>query len=105
MVVIATVAAAPATTRVVCAVVSAAAFPRLRYMGSKYKLVPQLAGVSAEIGGSTALDAFSGSGVVAYTLKALGYRVATNDFLNFPSIITAATVELEEIDFLLGDDA
>jgi DNA adenine methylase/adenine-specific DNA-methyltransferase len=62
-------------------------------MGSKYRLIPQLAEVFAEVGGSTALDAFSGSGVVAYTLKALGYQVTTNDFLNFPSIIAAATVE------------
>jgi len=62
-------------------------------MGSKYKLVPQLAETFVEIGGNTALDAFSGSGVVAYTLKALGYQVTTNDFLKFPSIIATATVE------------
>ncbi|MBA2323408.1 MAG: DNA adenine methylase [Pseudonocardiales bacterium] len=79
-------------------------------MGSKYKLVPQLAQVFAEIGGTTALDAFSGSGVVSYTLKALGYQVTTNDFLNFPSIIAAATVEnqselltADEIDAICGD--
>ncbi len=71
----------------------AARFPRLRYMGSKYKLVPVLAEVFDELGGRTALDAFSGSGVVAYTLKALGYEVTTNDFLHFPSVIARATVE------------
>jgi DNA adenine methylase/adenine-specific DNA-methyltransferase len=64
-------------------------------MGSKYKLVPRLAEVFAEIGGKTALDAFSGSGVVAYTLKGLGYQVTANDFLRFPSVIAAATVENE----------
>jgi adenine-specific DNA-methyltransferase len=85
------------------AVSRAAVFPRLRYMGSKYRLVPQLAEVFAEIGGSTALDAFSGSGVVAYTLKALGYQVTTNDFLNFPSIIAAATVENQR-ERLTADD-
>jgi adenine-specific DNA-methyltransferase len=69
-----------------------AAFPRLRYMGSKYRLVPHLAEVFAEIGGRTALDAFSGSGVVSYLLKSLGYGVTANDFLHFPSIIAAATV-------------
>lgn len=67
-------------------------YPRLRYMGSKYKLVPDLAQVFAELGGHTALDAFSGSGVVAYTLKTLGYSVAANDFLNFPAILASATV-------------
>ena len=75
------------------AVARAARFPRLRYMGSKHKLVPVLAEVFEEIGGRTALDAFSGSGVVAYTLKALGYAVTTNDFLHFPSVIAQATVE------------
>ncbi|MGH3832407.1 MAG: DNA adenine methylase [Pseudonocardiaceae bacterium] len=108
----ATSAAAPAAARVQRAVARAAEFPRLRYMGSKYKLVPRLAEVFAEIGGSTALDAFSGSGVVAYTLKALGYQVTTNDFLTFPSIIAAATVEnqserltAEDVDLICGPAA
>ncbi|HEY4850961.1 MAG TPA: DNA adenine methylase [Streptosporangiaceae bacterium] len=67
-------------------------FPRLRYMGSKYRLVPYLAEVFTELGGGTALDAFSGSGVVSYLLKTLGYRVTANDFLTFPSVIARATV-------------
>ncbi len=67
-------------------------FPRLRYMGSKYRLVPHLAEVFREVGGRTALDAFSGSGVVSYLLKAMGFEVTSNDFLNFPSIIARATV-------------
>src|SRR5262249_27924202 len=74
------------------AVRKAAAFPRLRYMGSKYRLVPHLAGVFVELGGKTALDAFSGSGVVSYLLKGLRYEVTSNDFLNFPSMIARATV-------------
>ncbi|WP_231895125.1 DNA adenine methylase [Gordonia sp. 852002-10350_SCH5691597] len=67
-------------------------FPRLRYMGSKYRLVPHLERTFAEIGGTTAVDAFSGSGVVSYLLKAQGFSVASNDFLNFPNIIARATV-------------
>jgi DNA adenine methylase/adenine-specific DNA-methyltransferase len=67
-------------------------FPRLRYMGSKYRLVPYLAEVFTELGGRSALDAFSGNGVVSYLLKALGYRVTANDFLTFPSVIARATV-------------
>ena len=43
-------------------------FPRLRYMGSKYRLIPHLARAFTELGGVTALDAFSGSGVVSYLL-------------------------------------
>src|SRR5437762_6196791 len=67
-------------------------FPRLRYMGSKYRLVPYLAEVFTGLGGATALDAFSGSGVVSYLLKTLGYQVTANDFLTFPSVIARATV-------------
>src|SRR6185503_2289840 len=39
---------------------------------------------------------FSGSGVVSYALKCLGYRVTSNDFLAFPASITRATVENHE---------
>ena len=61
-------------------------------MGSKYRLLPHLERTFAEIGGSTAVDAFSGSGVVSYLLKAQGFEVVSNDFLNFPHIITRASV-------------
>ena len=74
------------------AAAAAAGFPRLRYMGSKYRLVPHLTDLFAELGGSTALDAFSGSGVVSYALKSMGYAVTSNDFLAFPAVIAAATV-------------
>lgn len=73
-------------------------FPRLRYMGSKYRLLPHLANVFTELGGRTALDAFSGSGVVSYLMKALGYQVTCNDFLTFPSIIAGATVANAAVD-------
>jgi adenine-specific DNA-methyltransferase len=86
----ASVAADSAATS--AALVRAVQFPRLRYMGSKYKLLPHLARVFSEIGGTTALDAFSGSGVVSYLLKAQGYQVTSNDFLQFPAAITRATV-------------
>lgn len=78
--------------RVIEAVKRAGRFPRLRYMGSKYRLVGHLAEVFASVGGVTVLDAFSGSGVVSYLLKGLGYHVTSNDFLAFPSIIADATV-------------
>lgn len=71
----------------------ATSFPRLRYMGSKYKLLPHLERVFAQVGGTTAVDAFSGSGVVSYLLKAQGFAVTSNDFLTFPSIVARATVE------------
>ncbi len=75
-------------------------FPRLRYMGSKYRLVPDLTNVFAEVGPDRVLDAFSGSGVVSYLLKCLGYQVTSNDFLSFPGAIVEATVvnETERLD-------
>jgi adenine-specific DNA-methyltransferase len=78
-------------------VAQVATFPRIRYMGSKYRLVPHLTALFDELDGRTVLDAFSGSGVVAYLLKALGCSVTTNDFLAFPTVIARATVENQHV--------
>ena len=67
-------------------------FPRFRYMGSKFKLLPWLHGAFQGLDFETATDAFSGSGVVSYLLKAMGKQVRANDSLAFPSVLTAATV-------------
>jgi adenine-specific DNA-methyltransferase len=74
------------------AMLTAARYPRIRYMGSKYKLLPHLAEVFAEVGGRTALDAFSGSGVVSYLLKRQGFAVTANDMLEFPGVLASAAV-------------
>lgn len=68
----------------------AALYPRLRYMGSKYRLLPTLAGVFTQLGGATVLDPFSGSGVVSYLLKAQGYSVTSGDYLAFPVVLAQA---------------
>ena len=65
-------------------------YPRMRYMGSKYRLLPTLADVFAQVGGATALDPFSGSGVVSYLLKAQGFAVTSRDYLNFPVTLAKA---------------
>ena len=57
-------------------------YPRPRYMGSKYRLLPWIAGVLGELRFDSALDAFGGSGCVSYLLKRMGKRVVSNDFLN-----------------------
>jgi DNA adenine methylase/adenine-specific DNA-methyltransferase len=62
-------------------------------MGSKYRLIPDLAKVFADLEFETALDAFSGSGVVSYLLKAMGKRVTANDFLNFAATVARATIQ------------
>ncbi len=61
-------------------------------MGSKNKLLPHLAAVFAEVGGQTALDAFSGSGVVSYLLKRQGFSVTANDMLEFPGTLATAAI-------------
>ena len=88
-----TEAMAPKEFRAEDVLARAQTFPRLRYMGSKYKLLPHLERVFAELGGSTAVDAFSGSGVVSYLLKCQGFDVTSNDFMAFSSTVTRATVE------------
>jgi DNA adenine methylase/adenine-specific DNA-methyltransferase len=70
----------------------ATTFPRVRWMGSKYRLLPHLAQAFADIGGTTALDAFSGSGVVSYLLKHQGFAVHANDYLGFPGVVATAGV-------------
>lgn len=78
-------------------------FPRLRYMGSKYQLLPHLEQLFAELGGETAVDAFSGSGVVSYLLKAQGFSVTSNDFLAFPGMIARAAVANSSVKLTRAD--
>ena len=69
-----------------------AVYPRIRFMGSKHKLAPRLAELFALLPPGPAIDAFSGSGVVAYTLKAGGRAVLANDHLTFTSTLAEALV-------------
>jgi adenine-specific DNA-methyltransferase len=87
-------------------------FPRFRYMGSKFRLLPWLHDALGGLPFDTATDAFSGSGVVSYLLKAMGKQVRANDTLSFPSVLTSATVannatrlEPADLDFLLSSKA
>jgi adenine-specific DNA-methyltransferase len=72
---------------------AARSYPQLRYMGSKARLLPWIHEVLSGLPFETALDAFSGSGCVAYLMKAMGKSVTANDFLNFPRQIALATIE------------
>ena len=68
-------------------------FPPTKYMGSKRALLPFILASISYLRFDRILDAFSGSGCVAYELKRLGYAVHTNDFLRFPFHVARATVE------------
>lgn len=68
-------------------------YPQLRFMGSKYRLLPWIHKVLYGLDFSRVIDAFSGSGCVAYLLKAMGKQVITNDFLNFSTTVSKALIE------------
>ncbi len=68
-------------------------YPLMRYMGSKYKLVPWIRETLESLEFDSALDAFSGSGVVSHLLKSMDKTVYSNDFLHFSSTITKAVIE------------
>ncbi len=74
----------------------AKSYPQLRFMGSKHRLLPWLHEILSQVQFDTALDAFSGSGCVAYLFKSMGKEVTTNDFLNFTSVLATALVENSE---------
>ena len=78
-------------------------FPQLRYMGSKHRLLPWIHSVLGELRFESCMDAFSGSGAVAYLMKTMGKQVTACDFLNFPSQISRATVENSAETLSAGD--
>jgi adenine-specific DNA-methyltransferase len=89
--------------------VQMACFPRFRYMGSKFRLLPWIHEQLQQLDFSTVTDAFSGSGVVSYLFKTMDKQVSANDALAFPSVLTAATLansgtrlNESDIEFLLG---
>lgn len=68
-------------------------FPSTRYQGSKAKFVDWIWHELSYIPFNTALDAFGGTGCVAYKLKDNGKTVTYNDILPFNSIIGKAIIE------------
>ncbi|MCL4458765.1 MAG: DNA adenine methylase [Chloroflexi bacterium] len=70
-----------------------AEFPSTRYQGSKAKLADWIGEQIADLGFMTCLDAFGGSGSVAYRLKQAGKRVTYNDLLRFNYYTGLALIE------------
>lgn len=67
-------------------------FPSTRYQGSKAKLADWIWGQIADLNFETCLDAFGGTGSVAYRLKQAGKQVTYNDILKFNYHFGAALV-------------
>lgn len=72
-------------------------FPSTRYQGSKAKFVEWIWYELSKLKFHTALDAFGGTGSVAYKLKNEGKKVTYNDILPFNSIIGKALIENDSI--------
>ena len=68
-------------------------YPPTRYMGSKNKLLRDIWNVASQFKFETAVDLFSGSGIVGYMFKAQGKRVISNDYMTMSACFTKAMVE------------
>lgn len=68
-------------------------YPQLRFMGSKYRLLPWIHEVVAPLQFDSVLDAFSGSGCVSYLFKTMGKEVYSNDFLKFTHQLALGCIE------------
>ena len=83
-------------------------YPPTRFMGSKSKLLSQIWAIASQFEFETAVDLFSGSGIVGYMFKAQGKSVISNDYMAMSATFTKAMIEnntvtlpLEEAERLL----
>lgn len=68
-------------------------YPPTRYMGSKNKLLKEIWNVASQFKFDTAVDLFSGSGIVGYMFKTQNKRVISNDYMAMSACFTKAMVE------------
>jgi len=68
-------------------------YPSTRFMGSKNKLLAEIWAVASQFNFDTAVDLFSGSGIVGYMLKTHGKAVVSNDYMTMSATFTKAMVE------------
>ena len=68
-------------------------YPPTRFMGSKRKLLDEIWNVASRFEFDTAVDLFSGSGIVGYMFKSHGKTVISNDYMAMSATFTKAMVE------------
>lgn len=68
-------------------------YPTTRFMGSKNKLLKEIWSVASQFNFDTAVDLFSGSGIVGYMFKAQGKTVISNDYMAMSARFTEAMIE------------
>jgi len=72
-------------------------YPSTRYMGSKNKLLTEIWAVASQFEFETAIDLFSGSGIVSYMLKSHGKSVMSNDYMAMSTTLAKAMIENNDI--------
>ena len=68
-------------------------YPGTRFMGSKYKVLPEIENVLRDLEFNSVLDAFSGSGCVSYLFKSMGKEVHSNDFMKYSHATSKSLIE------------
>lgn len=68
-------------------------FPSTRFMGSKTKLLPEIWRIASQFQFETAVDLFSGSGIVGYMFKTNGKKVISNDYMTMSATFAKAMIE------------
>jgi DNA adenine methylase len=68
-------------------------YPSTRWMGSKSKLLPYIHEILQKFEFDTAMDLFSGSGIVGYLFKSLGKTVISNDYMALSATYAKAMIE------------
>jgi DNA adenine methylase len=79
-------------------------YPSTRYMGSKNKLLNEIWTVISQFEFDTAIDLFSGSGIVSYMLKSQGKSVISNDYMSMSAVFAKAMIENNKV-LLLPEEA
>ena len=72
-------------------------YPSTRYMGSKNKLLTEIWAVASQFEFDTAIDLFSGSGIVSYMFKSHGKAVVSNDYMAMSATFTKAMIENNKV--------
>lgn len=72
-------------------------YPSTRWMGSKSKLLPHIQNIANRFTYNTAMDLFSGSGIVGYLFKSLGKEVISNDYMSLSAAYTKAMIENNKV--------
>lgn len=72
-------------------------YPTTRFMGSKNKLLSEIWGIASQFKFDTAIDLFSGSGIVGYMFKTQNKNVISNDYMSMSYTFAKAMIENNDI--------